>query len=477
MATQTLPIPLFTKLHRSVDGVQLSEQQEELIDCYFDEVDDQIACVRRPGLEEFVDLGLGTSMPVRGLFWWTDKGYAIAVSNGVTFKITRPGGVGTKASLGGTALSTGQPVSFATDGTNLYMASGSGPVLTTDGSAAVAALADAQAPTTVSHVAFLDGYILALKTGTNEIHYSDLNNGLSWSATKFSAVGSPDLLQALHVFRREIYLFGTESLEIWANDGVAPFSRNPGGFLNVGCIAKYSVVTSEEGIFWLDDKRHFSKYSVERHERISTPYDHEIEHYETVSDCTGYRVDHGGHSFFVWQFPSANKTLVYDYTTDKWFRWGMWNGTAADYDKFLGLSYAYSPDWGAHLMGSGTESVIHQFEQDIYQDDGSEIRLLARTGKVHYGTTRQKRCGEIRISAKRGTEVVTTPKAILRWRDDGGTWSNEEELSLGATGEMDSVLFCERTGIFRERQYELICSDSVPVVFAFPQHDLELLNR
>ena len=128
-------------------------------------------------------------------------------------------------------------------------------------------------------------------------------------------------------------------------------------------------------------------------------------------------------------------------------------------------------------MGNGTKSEVHQFSPDTYQDDGEEIRMLVETGLVNYGTTRQKRCGEIRITAKRGAVVADAPKLFLSWNDEDEGWSNEEELSLGETGERDPVLRLERTGIFRTRKYRVVSTDNVPIVLAFPEHDIEVLNR
>ena len=240
-----LRVPIFQPVYRNVHGDELSDQNHLLMDGYLDE---RGYTNRRPGLSSFLDLGLGANNAVSGLFWWSQKGYAIAVSAGNIYKVEFTAGVASKTDLTGDALTSGQPVTFATDGTYVFIAA-DGRVVYTNGTASTAYLADADAPTTVSHVAYLDGYILANKVNSNTCYFSQVNDSLDWPALSFfSAAGDPDYVDALEVLNREILLLGPETMEVWENDGETPFSRVPGGFIQRGCIAPASIARIEDSL-------------------------------------------------------------------------------------------------------------------------------------------------------------------------------------------------------------------------------------
>jgi hypothetical protein len=474
----TVPVPLFTPTYRNVDETELSDQTAYLIDGYLDELGFSRS---RPGLSQSLDIGLGINNPVSGLFWWPHKTYVVAVANGNLYKIERSSGTLSATILSGDTLSSDLPVSFATDGTRVFAAS-DGRIVYSDGTGAGAAyMADADVPTSVSHVGYLDGYLLCNNLTTNKFHHSDVNDSLNFAASNFfSASGNADYITALHVFNREIFLFGPSSLEVWENDGVAPFSRVAGGFIEVGCIAPYSIAILVDKMFWLDNHRYFHKYENGRLDRISTPYDKDIQGYTTVSDCVAHRIEIAGKSFIAFKFPTEGKTLVYDTSSGVWSEWGYWDISSMSYKRWLGASHCYAPDWGLHLVGDRKDSLIHEMGESYYDDNGNPLRMNRRTGHIDYGTLKRKHSKALRLRLRRGGGELTTrtPKITLRWRDNGPTeWSNEKEIDLGDIGEREIVKEFRNLGIYRTRQYEIVASDPVPIVYGKAEEDIEVLDE
>ena len=339
-----------------------------------------------------------------------------------------------------------------------------------------ATMADADAPTTVTHVDFIDGYVLA-NTGRGVFQFSDVNAPTTWTAASFAtAMRNPDNITALKVFRRQVYLIGQVSTEIWENDGQSPFSPTPGGFYEVGTIAPSSVVVSDDGIYWLGHDRHFVGVVGGSMKRMSTPYDKEIGEFSSVSDCIGHQIEIRGKPFLLFQFPTQQRTLVLNLAEETWSEWRFWDTTYGEYQHFLGKSYSYSPDWGLHLVGSRKDSKIYALSPSYKSDDGEEIRFKKTTGHIDYGTTVRKRSRELRIRAKRGEGVSSgSATMMLRWNDDNRGWSNEVSLSLGSIGETETVIRCFPRGIFRTRQYEIAITDSVGVTFGGAEEDIDLL--
>ena len=478
---QTLKTPLSSKVYKNVNEIQISDQSALLVDGYLDETQ---GTVKRPGLELAVDLGLGDNVGIDGIYYWTHKQKLVAVAGGKPYFITYDSGSGiyTTATIASAdTLASDVKVTFATNGTYLFMANG-GRILYTDGTATLQYIADAQCPTTVSHVAFLDGYILANSASagdTQKFFFSDPVDPLLWDALDFaSAVGDGDKLSAIHVFNREIHLFGPKSTEVWENDGQSPFSRLPNGFYSIGCIAPNSIINTRASIIWLDDTRHFVEVtSGGGVEFLESGYEKEIQGFGVVADCTSDRIEINGKPFLVFHFPTENKTLAYDYRQKEWAEWRKYI-SASSYDRWYGNCYAYSGDWGQHLVGARHNSLIYRMSPDYLSDAGETIRMYRRTGHLDYGTSKNKKVTELRLRAKRGgNEIVGGGSMMLRWKDDNKSWSNEVSIGLGDTGDAEIVTRIFPMGIYRTRQYEVSVSDNVAAIYLDAEEDIEVLSR
>jgi hypothetical protein len=361
------------------------------------------------------------------------------------------------------------------------MANG-GQVYYSNGTAAAQAIADADAPTQVSHVAFMDGYLLANWLNTNTFSFSDLDAPLSWDPVNyFNAAGDADYIKALLAHNREIFLIGQATTEFWENtgDSTVRFQRVPGGFVQVGCIAPYSVIKTEEAIYWLDHNRRVVRWAGGKLEGVSTPYDKEIATYSQPQDCLGDYVKIDGKPFLLFQFLGDQKCLVCNLGNDPpdWSQWQNWNSSAGEYRRLKCNSYCWCPDWGLHLVGSPDSAVIYALSPENYDDDGDEIRTLRRSGHISYGTKKRKRSFELRLTLKRGVGLSSrTPELMVRWRDDNRRWSQERQLSLGDIGDTTIYRRLKTGGIYRTRQYEFSCSDAVPLTFLEAEEDIEVLS-
>ena len=474
---ETLPLPIVKGTYRNVDNEALSDRNFQLYDGYLNELGYHS---KRPCLSNFGDLGLGTNYPVVGMFWWSHQNYALAVANGKVFKVEYSGGVAVITDLAGTALTNGIPAIFATDGTSVFVAAG-GPILYTNGTAAMAAITDGDAPTTVTHVDWLDGYLLAIN-GTNKFFYSVVNDAQDWSALAFfSATGNADNIVAMKVFQREIYLFGSTTTEIWENAGEYPqvFRRVDGGFHEIGCIAPYSVINSEEGTYWLSDERRVTRLAQGgKPERISTPYDREIDEMSAVSDCIGNHLEIDGQPFLVFNFASASRSLVYNLASKTWSEWSYYNTATASYERFLGDHFCYAPTWGKNLAGSRLSSMIYTLSRMSTTDLGVQVRGPAlTTGHIDHGTLKQKKCHELRMRVKCGPrDTTTTPVLMVRWRNNNKDWSSWHEISLGDVGETWIVKRLKRLGIYQTRQWEFVLTEPMQFSFGGVEEDVEILR-
>lgn len=281
-------------------------------------------------------------------------------------------------------------------------------------------------PQQVSHVAFLDGYILANKIGTNEWYWCENGDPATWLAdSSASAESKPDILLALAVANREIGLFGAESVEFWYNDGTTPFSRLDPVFVERGCYAKHSV-QSYLGIWiWIDDRRRVVRMDARSPVPISEPLDDIVRDMNSITDAEAFIIDIGKKAFYVLNFPTEDRTFVYDILGGSWYEWGKWNSTTGLYSRYKGATYTWCKNWGFHIIGDNSTGKIYKMNSDLYQDAGEEIRTVVWTGNITHGSLTWKRSNELLLRLKRG---LAAPTQLLT---DGGfeAWLSATNLT------------------------------------------------
>lgn len=470
-------IPLPTIYSRTIDESGLPDAMgARLVDGYVDTIQgmQQPNIRKRLGLTLFSDLG--TSLPVDGLYWWDAKGVAIAVSGGRIFKISSSDGNMTDVT--GDELSVIGHATFADNGTYLVIASG-GRMVTYDNSTTTALMADADAPTAVTHLGFLDRYILANSANTSRFYWSDVNAPLNWTSTSFANPESkPDIILSLNVGWREITLFGRESVEVWYNDGTNPFSRLEGAYIERGCAAAYSVANAGGVWMWLDNERRVTMLEGRSPRLVSGPYDGMIRNVASVSDAYANFISIGGHAFYLLTFPSVDMTVAYDLTTGSWAEWGYWDSTVGQHKAWLGKSHCYATRWQYHLVGDRTTGKIYRLDPSSFLDGGSPIRTVLRTGQITHGTLADKISSELIIRCKRGVGGVgdDEPCAEIRWRNDGKDWTEIKRVGLGKIGDREIVRRLHRLGMYRTRQYEVIHSADTELIVSDLEETVEAVD-
>lgn len=489
----TVKVPLFSEVYTNVKGTVLNDKSHRRINGYLDELGG--LNVRHGSTNNYL-----TSGRVDGLFYWPDN-FLVAVANKKIYFYTSS--IVTKqltfvSESATTTLNEGIPVTICNDANRVYFANG-GKINYINSAGVIGEVTDSDAPTVVTHVAFLDSYILA-NSIDNKFYWSDVLDGTSWNGLSLAqAAGNPDKILALIVFERQIYLFGTATVEIWQNDGETPFSRVEGGFIEVGCIAPYSIAKTDDSLIWLSDKKYFVEYRGGRVKRLISPFDTTIASLGTVSDCQSSRVDIGGRTYHVFNFTAANKTYAYSSATtdapEKWEEWGMWEAEGLRWRNYDITSSAYDVPSQQTIIGANRiSSVLTLSTSARYEHTGagtivnlSPVRLFSQTGWIDFGTSKNKRCNELRFRARRGDpnnpveRDITdppSPKLIIRWRDNGcEEWTGYREIDLGWQGENEHIVQVQRTGIFKTRQWEFSCTEGVDLCFSDAEQDFEVLSR
>lgn len=421
-----------------------------------------------PGLATFATAGSG---PIRGLHTMSDVLYA--VSGTTAYRISSAGA----ATSLGTVAGTGR-VDLADNGSQLVAvnSSGTGYVIT---SGAVAQITDTDF-LSASSVTYLDGYHIFSRTGTGQFFISDLLSATSYDALDIAtAESSPDPLVKAFVDHRELWLFGTHSIEVWINTGAAafPFERQPGSILEKGCAAAGSVAKLDNTVFWVGEDRIVYRAQGYTPQRISQ---HAVEQALTdaaladVTDaraCT-YSVD--GHPCYALTVGGVG-THVYDAATGLWHeRDSRTSGVSLGRWRALGSARAY----GKVLVGDDVSGVVYEVSPTVYAEGSDPLIRTAESPPIH-AEGRRVFMSRVQLDMETGIGLATgqgsDPQVMLQWSDDGGrSWSSERWASAGQIGQYRWRVVWYRLGSFRERVLRFAVSDPVPVTFLGAHAELEV---
>lgn len=461
-------LPINAPLSENVDDVALSDNRvSERSDIYLDE---EGAINKRPGSDiQTVDADFAGGARVQSEFEWIRKGWLITVCGGVIY--AKKSLETSPVAITGATLDANNPVTFADNGTHLVMANG-GKMVYTDGATATE-VADADAPTTVSFVAHINGFILALDDDTENVYNSALDNVTLWGASNFFAAESnPDKALSMATDQGLIYVWGEKTLEIWYPDGstdATPFSRQD--VIPRGIIAKHSIVRANNTWYWLNEERRLVYLNGAIAQSVSLPFDKAHHDLTTISDAESYLLTIQGRYFIVINFPTENRTHVYDVMLNQWYRWGYWDNRNAELDRSLWNCIVYMQAWGKHFAGSRLGDDLLIIDADTEDDNGRQIRPIEETGWITFGSAVMKKLPKMRLVLARGrvtldsSDLTKKPTLIMQIRKDGRSqWGNQYEIDLGGIG--DTYMFADilRLGQFRSIRFRFYLTDAAPFV-------------
>lgn len=429
-----------------------------------------IALYGTPGLTRFATTSTGAG---RGMIEASGRLFVV-----VGWTLYEVDSAGAATALGTLATITG-PVSMASNGLVVALVDGTHGYQFTLGTNVFAQITDPDWPA-ATRIDYQDGYFILNRAGTGQFVITSLYDTAVDPLDFASAEGAPDSVISLMVNHRELWLFGESSTEVWYNSGSVdfPFARLDGAFIEVGCAAPQSVAKIDNGTIWLAKDRlghgHVVRAQGYQPQVISTrAVEFAIQGYETISDARAYAYQQDGHAFYVLNFPTADRTWVYDVTTNLWHERMWWNGTE---HRHRGECYAFA--FGRCLVLDHSLGYIYELDLDAYTDDGTSIRAVRRT-QHHSAEGARIFWAQLQVDVESGVGLSTgqgsDPQMMLRWSDDGGrTWSLEQWRSMGKIGEYRSRVIWRRLGQARDRVYEVVITDPIKRVLIDAWADVEV---
>jgi len=454
---------------------------------------------RTPGLKfwGFENGSYDPARPIRGMVVTYQSPYTVlyVVCADALYRVNSANSWVSLGTIDGDGL-----VSIANSGTELFIATDalSGYILTiaTD---TLTQIADPDFPGS-SSVTYLDGRFIFCRGDDSKVWCTDLLAGGSIDPLNFaSAESAPDPVVNVFANNGELWVFGTQTTEVWSNVGGTgfPFAPIQSASINTGCMGASTVCALSGTLFWLgrDQSGSCMVYMANGYsaQRVSThAVEWQMQEYLTAPPFYGYNdqlpfafgYQQDGHTFYVLTFPtSGSSTWVYDMATQSWHeRAGYDSGAFARYRPQC-HACMIDPETGntiVNLVGDYEKNIIYTLDLDTYYDFDTGVagyvpqKWLRTWRALPTGTSNLKRTAHHSLQLDCETGVhdtaigpVVDPQVSLRWSDDGGhTWSNARSVNMGATANYSKRVIWRRLGAtmkLRDRVYEVSGTDAVKI--------------
>jgi len=423
----------------------------------------QMAHYPTPGLALWGTVGSG---PIRAIRQ-ASNGVTYCVSGSSVYSLSAP-----SSSIGSITPGLHGPVSMTDNGLDLVIVDGTSSGWKVNlASGSFSQIIDPGAVFTGgTRVDYADTYFVFNRPNTPQFYISDsLNTTFDplWFANKEATA---DNLVVAVVAKREIWLLGERSSEVWNDTGAAdfPWAIVPNVLIPHGCAAKFSPCEVDNAVLWLSRDRNGQGIVVSgagyEAKRVSTyAIEAEFTRYSRIDDAIGWTYQLGGHQFYVLTFPTQDVTWCYDITTGLWHEW-LWIDTNGVEHRHRGMC-AYNVS-GSVFVGDWQNGNVYFLDNAIGTDNGSPIKRvrgyphMLNDGKrvfwrqfladMETGTGGYDPTGGIPPLG------INAPQISLRWSDDRGhTYGSPVLNDLGGSGSYLRSLQWQRLGYARDRVFEI----------------------
>lgn len=455
--------------------------RQRRLNCYLEVRKDQdkssIVCYGTPGMRLAFNAATPLNFPARGILG-NDNGLYVVAGNTIK-SLTATGGTLNTGIIGS---STGL-VGMALNPTQLLVVDGSqGYVFTTATGALVAA--GGAFPNGAKTCTYCAGFGIAEAPGTNQFYVSALNDFTNWPGLSFAAaVQQIDGILAVDSLTGLAIIFSSGHVEFWQNVGSSPEpfqyitnSASPYGLeaVNGRCHIGESIlylahnqgggVQNSAGSFQIC---RIKGYTVAV---VSTPdIDSIIQtmaRTSTVQDCTAYSFHNEGHDFAQFNFPTANRSLLYDVSTDLWseVQSGITAGYAARHIGNLSTN-AYDLQFIADYSNGN----LYNPDPTVYTDNGSTIvrEVVTRCALEDFNTFR---ISQIYLDMQTGVGLSNPalqgydPVVQLQLARDNRDFGAPRLFKLGKQGQFMTRINSRRWGRARQANLRITVTDPVPFV-------------
>ena len=323
-------------------------------------------------------------------------------------------------------------------------------------------------------VVFIDSYFV-VTTDAKLFIFSAPNNGLDWNALdRVSAEVDPDRIVAPHVHRNQLYILGSETIEVFQNIGTAAiFQRVQGFVIPKGLFSEHSIIEAGDTFLFVGGAKNespsiwaFNGNSVDK--VSTTAIDSLLQSFtqEEIADSFAMYFGQKGAHFVVFSLPTT--AMVYNLVT------GRWHEQQSQITDTLGVTQTVRwranslvTAFGKVLIGDSQDGRVGNLSPDTFTEYDREIIRTIVTAPFH-NEGDAIFVSSLELTTESGVGDATTPNPQVRMSrsKDGKTFSDEKLRSIGRVGEFNHRQIWRRLGrVARFELFKFVMSDPVKPVF------------
>jgi len=305
-------------------------------------------------------------------------------------------------------------------------------------------------------VVYIDGYF-CLTTDSKKFIVSSLNDGLSYNALDFGAAESdPDEIVAPIVFKNQLFIGGSQTIEAFQNIGGAdfPFQRT-GLFLSKGIASPFSIQAIQDTFVFVGSGQNESPaiWALQGNDVVkisTTAIDKELTTLtqDQVLNIYSWSYAQKGAYFVGFALPSS--TLVYDIISKRWHERKSFIGGFLGAYRAASMVKAYNQIWAGDII----DGRIGRLDPDVYTEYEEPIRrsIVTQPFQNNMDAFFLPQI-EMTVESGVGNSDSVDPQIGMARSKNGKTWSDTRYRSLGRIGEYDHRCIWRRNG--RASRFEL----------------------
>lgn len=457
--------------NRDADSDKDTMAVNGFFDPFMDKIlgDKSFAFVKRDGSSKYPYTVPSGS--IRGMFYWEDANkLLVAYGDKIDVLTATTGAVLATVTAFLTTTGTVGFTEFYYDTGDTKIVAGDGSRLVTIDSANTLVVgADVDQPSSFDpNIVFLDGYLFLLKTGTNDIYNSDLNDPLAFTSGDFlSAEMSSDKLVRLEKLNNYILAFGTSSVEYFfdaANTSGSPLQRNDTFVKNVGYLGGMAKHGSKLYFIGKTSKTGPELFVAEDAKMDSKPLPIISRFLQPSGTIHAAVVQNGGHQFY--SLSERSKTYWMDLDTGVWTQAAFQNTTNCAIKE--AVMVLFSDGWASLFSLDGSLS-LYQFKPTLYRDDGVDFTVTTQTQKQMFDTMHEKFMSRLLVVGDRYLGSLLS----ISWTDDDyQTFSTPRTVDMSLERPV-----LHRLGRFLQRAFKMVFTQNAPLRVEHFEVDFNIGNR
>ena len=305
------------------------------------------------------------------------------------------------------------------------------------------------------YVVYIDGFFV-VTTDTKKFIVSAINDGLNWNALDFgSAEADPDPIVAPIVFKNQLFIGGTQTIEAFQNVGGVdfPFVRT-GLMIQKGIFSANSIINGSNTFAFLGagirEAASIYAFAGNDVQKISTDAIDSILHNQSIDDLrsmTSWTYALDGAFFIGFRLPST--TLVFDTTAGRWHERKSQITDELNVTSITGLRITrVIAGYGRLLVGDAVDGRVGSLLEETQTEYGRNI-IRRFTTQPFFNNNKSISVPELEMTLESGIEPVigNNPQVrMARSKDGGRTFNDERQRSMGKTGEYNRRAIWRRNG-------------------------------